>query len=139
MGKVNKKPKYDEKAETLTLSLRTTKNKTCPLRETDVVISTNPGNFGVLQHLELAAMGKQYDVFTKQDGTSLNGAKGAPSWFFDGAKIDQGEAKVATALLLDRDLRERVSEALDEVFNAEAETAVGQIGEEYVPTDEDAA
>lgn len=58
---------------------------------------------------ELAALGRELGVFTKEDGSPI---KGACAWHFRGEKIAVGEAAVTRALDEDRELADQVEAAV---------------------------
>ena len=58
---------------------------------------------------ELAAVGRDLHVFTKEDGSPI---KGACSWFFEGEKIAVGEDAVTRAMDEDRELADQVEVAV---------------------------
>jgi len=58
---------------------------------------------------ELAALGRELGVFTKEDGSPI---KGACLWYFRGEKIAVGEAAVTRALDEDRELADQVEAAV---------------------------
>lgn len=94
-----------------TFRLATTKNKVSRLAAADVKVYFDTGTVDVFE--ELATIGRELGVFTKEDGSPI---KGACNWFFmrdqGRVKVGKGVSSVADALDANRELAAEVDAAI---------------------------
>jgi len=98
-------------AQYLVFSFKTVKNKTTPSgREASVYFRRVGSNTGIDPIFEIVQLGKEFNIFTKADGTPLG--QGSPIWHFNGKPLAQGAGKVMDILAADQELKERCYEAV---------------------------
>jgi len=119
-----------------TLRLETKKNKVAPpFRSADVKVFIDD-SAGADPWSEMAAVGRELGVFTKEDGSPI---KGSCSWFLFGERVGVGEAQVTNALKTNKDMAAQVYAAIQVGMNGQQDLPRTSIGDSNEGGNEDAS
>lgn len=100
------------KFDTFNINPFTIKNKTShPQRKGEVVLVTSVERPFVHVLAEVTSLGKEFGIFTKEDGSLI---KGAAKWHYEGRPIATGAAKVQQALRDNQELFDQVIQTIRE-------------------------